>query len=120
MSYFRVIPRDLFNEGNLLNCLGKLYMLLEKSDTGKIAKLEDSALSDGFDIEQDESDGSISVVNLPFLVNDEEFRLFRPLNARSNSPLYIETSDGPVRVFDEEQGENLSGEFHRWILERTK
>ena len=28
MSYARVIPRDLFNEANLLKCLGKVALIL--------------------------------------------------------------------------------------------
>jgi hypothetical protein len=29
MGYTRVIPRDLFNEANLLKCIGGLYIALE-------------------------------------------------------------------------------------------
>lgn len=29
MSYFRVIPRDLFNEASLLKCYGRLAILLD-------------------------------------------------------------------------------------------
>jgi len=30
MSYTRVIPRDLFNEANLLKCYGQIYIEVER------------------------------------------------------------------------------------------
>ena len=30
--YNRVIPRDLFNEANLLKCMGQLYLCLEAAN----------------------------------------------------------------------------------------
>lgn len=90
MSYARVIPRDLFNEASLLKCLGKLALIL--MDRPSSAELdEDQLLAEGFRIEQDESDGSIEVANLPFKVRGVPFRLYRPLNSREPWPLWCES-----------------------------
>ncbi len=114
MTYSRVIPRDLFNEGNLLTCLGRLSIKLgERKD-------HRAGLSEGAGqrllIEQDPADGSISVVNLAFGVGGKAWRLFRPLNARDPWPLWARDGDvegefEDYRVFDFD-GE-LSPEF--WI-----
>ncbi len=58
MAYLRVIPRDLFNEGNLLKCLGRIYINLE-SLPGISAELVETG--GPFHIEQNEDDGSIYV-----------------------------------------------------------
>ena len=38
MTYTRVIPRDLFNEGDLLKCYGRLWILLDET-RGHVAQL---------------------------------------------------------------------------------
>ena len=90
MTYKRVIPRDLFNEGSLLTCLGKVYTNLENYSVN--AKLvEHSSLSNGFPfrIDQDESDGSIYVLNVYLLFNGRRYDFYRGLNSRAPWPLYI-------------------------------
>lgn len=112
MTYARVIPRDLFNEGDLLNCLGRLWIKLDER-RDHTAKLDGPAFpNDRFMVEQDEADGSIEVVNVTF--STSEFvcpRLFRPLNARDKWPLWARIGDEDFRVFDLD-GE-LSPEF--WV-----
>jgi hypothetical protein len=92
MTYRRVIPRDLFNEANLLKCMGRLALLREHMLAEDVAE---------FRIEQDESDGSISVVNLPLWLKAKTYRLFRPLNSRAPWPLYLTYGDDDIAVFDE-------------------
>lgn len=112
MTYTRVIPRDLFNEADLLKCLGRLWILLDET-RGHSATLGDKdSEHDGtpFEIVQDENDGSITVANVPFRVRGIEWQLRRPLNARSPWPLYANDPNGEeYRVFDE--AGNLSQEF---------
>lgn len=100
MAYSRVIPRDLFNEANLLKCLGQLYLCLEALP-GQPATLGDIEPGEAFDIQQDEADGSLEVVNLPFTMGDgRSYRLTRPLNSRETWPLWCECDDGDeVPVF---------------------
>lgn len=107
MTYIRVIPRDLFNEADLLKCLGRLYIELETA--GKHKARFDVEDVPSFDIRQNLGDGSISVVNLPFMIGRRRFYLFRPLNSRKPWPLMIERDDDVWRVFDD-QG-RLSTDF---------
>ncbi len=110
MTYRRVIPRDLFNEGNLLKCLGRLSCLLDCRD-GR-AKLDEGDGSP-FRIEQDPSTGSLSCTNLPFTIDGRPYRLTRPLNSRDAWPLYAENDDEAVPVFEDDG--NLTDEFERLI-----
>jgi hypothetical protein len=98
MTYRRVLPRDLFNEGDLLKCLGKVWLLTERA---RAAGFVEEAV-DFFDIVQDPLDGSIYVANLTFRVLGADCRLFRPLNARSHWPLYIQAADFEIAVFEED------------------
>jgi hypothetical protein len=103
MSYRRIIPRDLFNEANLLKCLGALYILLQWRIDGAGFDVEDV---DRFDVEQNEADGSIYVANLPFSIGGTFYHLFRPLNSREPWPLYMTSADGSdfdvVSVFEKD------------------
>jgi hypothetical protein len=111
MSYLRVIPRDLFNEANLLKCLGRLSILCDPFEgTG----FEDY-VEGGFQIEQDPNSGAISVANLEFFVRMERHSLFRPLNSRRSWPLYLQTPDEDILVFDDDG--NLSQEMLSYINE---
>ena len=111
MSYVRVLPRDLFNEANLLKCLGQLWLLVDGK--GPAAQFDVEAVEDGFWIQQDPNDGSIYVANLPFSMGGRRAHLSRPLNSREPWPLYISFPDHPeidvTPVFDD-QGK-LSHEF---------
>lgn len=118
MSYIRVIPRDLFNEANLLKCLGALYIALETA--GDHAAGFGVEAVERFDIVQNPNDGSIYVENLPFSIGGRFCHLSRPLNSRSPFPLYATLSwprpgedDLLVSVFDEDG--KLSGAFRSLI-----
>lgn len=116
MSYTRVLPRDLFNEANLLKCYGRLAICLDEKAGQHGAKLGESWAVHSFDVEQ-EIDGELFIANLPLLVGDREFVLVRPLNSRRAWPLYVEDPKddgfGPVEVFDDEG--NLSAEMMKLI-----
>lgn len=101
MSYIRVLPRDLFNEADLLKCMGRLWIELDRLGTARARIVEEDVSS--FVIEQDDSDGSIYVSNVTFEVDGVVHRLRRPLNARGAHPLMDLGPDDdfePIRVFD--------------------
>lgn len=100
MSYVRVIPRDLFNEANLLKCLGQMVLLLERRE--HTAYLVEPTSAGPFQIEQDPASGAISVVNLPFTIGGKPYRLTRPLNSRRPWPLYCEDEDDATAVFEDD------------------
>lgn len=111
MSYRRVIPRDLFNEANLLKCLGRLWICLDESH-GHRAELIGPVGLQSFHVMQSDDDGSIYAENVQLLVAGYfAGRLYQPLNSREDWPLWLaDPDDGDdVSVFDD-QG-NLSAEF---------
>lgn len=110
MTYARVIPRDLFNEGDLLNCLGRLWIKLDERRDHE-ARLRHRHTTGPFNVDQDPSDGSISLENVLLKVGADHVHLFRPLNARSKWPLWARFDDEDVRVFDD--AGDLSTEF--WV-----
>lgn len=116
MTYTRVIPRDLFNEADLLKCYGRLSILLDQtSDHAAQLIFDEGEEGEPFRIEQDDSSGAISVSNVLLIIGGEPQRLFRPLNARSKWPLWCEGDGDDLRVFTDEG--NLSDEFLALIKE---
>jgi len=104
-QYVRVMPRDLFNEGSLLNLHGRLMIMLEMTN-GHRVRVEQHEL-DRFEIVQDAASGSISIANFVFTVGGCRYRLTRPLNSRAQWPLWLEDMDpeadfDALPVFDDE------------------
>jgi hypothetical protein len=111
MSYPRVIPRDLFNEANLLKCYGQIYIALE---TAKVQNVDVELLYDGepFDVQQDDSCGSTYVANVILKVRGISCKLQRPMNSREKWPLYLIGADEEeTAVFDDD------GSFSSEMLE---
>lgn len=117
MSYYRVIPRDLFNESKLLKCLGQLSLVLHDCEgqflghTLTLVKSEPA----GFIIEQDPSSGDLYCVNLKLVFHGHEIKLRSSLNSRSRAyPLnYLDWDGGEDFVFDDNG--QLSKEFTAWL-----
>jgi hypothetical protein len=103
MSYKRVLPRDLFNEANLLKCIGKLTMMIED---GIIHDIQYHYDGEPFEIEQCPSDGSLSILNIQFWTRGYEVNkpmpMFRPLNSRDAWPLYVDIDGVSHAVFDDQ------------------
>lgn len=126
MTYKRVIPRDLFNEANLLKCYGALWIALDnaRGHTAKLGELNpvdpsDDYSGDAFAIEMDDATGSISIANIPFTVEGLAYKLSRPLNSRDPYPLYCadEFDMHEWSVFNDDG--TLSAEFLDLIKDRT-
>lgn len=105
MSYTRVIPRDLFNEANLLKCYGQIYLLLERMADHKAELVQEDDGS--FQIEQDQNSGALSIENITLRVHGKLWRLMRPLNSRAPWPLWLEHIDPaadfePIQVFTDD------------------
>ena len=100
-NYKRVLPRDLFNEANLLKCIGKLTLMIED---GLIPWLSYHYDNDEFNVWQNESNGALYVGNIQFYVTGQAGNMLtieRPLNSRDNWPLFVETEEDSYSVFDE-------------------
>lgn len=98
-EYRRVIPRDLFNEANLLKCYGQLWLCLEKLNLADVS-LDRDVDGDPFEVWQDEDSGATCILNIYLYVRGEVIALHRPLNSREPFPLYATTGEGDeVAVF---------------------
>lgn len=97
MTYQRVIPRDLFNDANLLKCLGQLYLELERLNIPGV-ELEHWPDTRAFIIHQNEDDGSTYCRNVVLTVKNKHHYLTRPLNSRKSWPLYL----NEIPIFDNE------------------
>ena len=124
MTYQRVIPRDLFNEAKLLKCLGQLSLfILDGIDHSRWSVPEHLRLThytdvtEGFLIEQDESDGSLSCSNVRLTMYIQEIRLSSPYNCKDAYPLQFAFHAGDEwiegDVFNDDG--NFSGEFQELI-----
>lgn len=111
MTYLRVIPRDLFNEANLLKCYGQLYLELERLNIPGV-ELDHNCCA--FRIEQDPSDGAIFIANVLLRRDGVICSLLRPLNSRKAWPLYLH-HDGwdDVAVFNDDG--TLSDTMHKFL-----
>lgn len=117
-TYRRVMPRDLFNEANLLKCYGALWIALDNLHRHNAALGDDEGDHGGgaFEVVQDEN-GGLTLANVPFTIRGEPWSLRRPLNSREPWPLYAETEEDCVSVFNEDG--TLSAEFLTLITEAT-
>lgn len=108
MSYERALPGDAFNEANLLKCIGRLTLLIED---GLLPGLIYDYYGGPFEIEQNPSDGSLSISNIEFYLTDPDtpndknknllpIFFYRSLNSRDNWPLFEKETHEPV--FDSE------------------
>lgn len=99
-TYYRIIPRDLFNEANLLKCLGHLWIETERFQPGKVTMEHDG---EAFEVWQNGDDGTTRVANIAITINGKPYDAFRPLNSRRTWPLYlIGTDDHPIEVFQDD------------------
>jgi len=71
MRCARVIPRDLFNEADLLKCLGRLWIKLDERRDHKGRMVFYGAGERPFEVEQNPSDGSIHCRNVVFDLDGE-------------------------------------------------
>lgn len=92
IGYRRVIPRDLFNEGNLLKCYGQLYIELERMRLEHL--LVQRSEAGPFVIQQSQDDGSLSITNVTLIAHGRPCLLYRPLNSRAPYPLWLLSPDG--------------------------
>lgn len=103
MAYQRVLPRDLFNEANLLNCLGKLIIM--SGETPDLPfELEVREMKEGqpFLIEQDQA-GNICATNVRVYINSVKLELVVCSNNRRKFPLELVLEDmSSVYVFGED------------------
>jgi len=118
MSYFRVIPRDLFNEAKLLKCLGKLSLLHVDRMLPEGFEVALDYDNRPFGVEQDPASGSLLAANVLVTWNGERVHCYTTLNNKNAWPLFFETEAGECDKVFTEDGE-LSDEFKAAFPDRV-
>lgn len=96
-KYIRVIPRDLFNEAKLLKCIGQLTLFIhDGKGMGINFNHDDEAFEIGLNDE-----GSLSIRNIDFWIEDYRLIFKTTYNSKRNYPLICETEDNEIDVFDD-------------------
>lgn len=110
MSYFRIIPRDLFNESKLLKCLGQLSLIIHDGVGVPAAlTLNHTAEEEGFYINQDQSSGALYCANLELSYFEREIGLSIPYNSKDAYPLSYSIDNEAGRVLTDDG--KLSSDF---------
>ncbi len=110
MAYRRVIPRDLFNEGKLLKCLGQLALIVHEGQGVRWPlRLVHECPEEGFRIEQDPDDGSLYCDNLSLYLGEGEILLSSAYSSKRTYQLlfvygWVLTDEG-----------ELTEEFTAWL-----
>lgn len=120
MSYTRVIPRDLFNEAQLLKCLGRVALLIADGLAPKGLEIYHEEPHKGFIVEQDESSGDIYCRNMRLATkHGRECSPRHGLNSREPWALTVwSEDDDEIEVFDAEG--NLTPAFLTWAEARPE
>ena len=97
MAYMIVAPRDLFNDGNLLTCMGKLCIELDRNGLLSQWQHEEEGVVSSWNIDQDQ-DGNTWLTNIAVVnKSGEEISIFRPCNSRLKYPLLFLDRDGDTQ-----------------------
>ena len=97
-----VIPRDLFNHGNMLKCYGKIYINLENMVSNYSLNYDETG--NCFDVSYTD-DGETYLTDVTLSHNDtgETIFLYRPLNSRGEWPMYaMDSDDEIIPVFNDD------------------
>lgn len=105
-QYERVIPRDLFNEGKLLKCIGHLVLLIH--DGFGLNNLAFEHDGEPFKIALLDT-GHLCITNVHFNIRGKAIFFKTLYNSKRTYPLYFEYDYCEESVFDE-QG-NYTPEF---------
>lgn len=104
MSYQRVLPRDAFNEANLLKCIGQISLLeLDHMAPGFETELKETFKDDNsFYIRQDQNDGSIYCANFKIKYKGKQLPHYIPLNCKRKYPMQVWYEGDQQWLFNED------------------
>lgn len=107
----RTIPRDLFNQANLMENIARLYIALEEKAKEGIL-VDDTPDKDSFTMSVDEHNNTQEIEYIFLNIEDERKSIFRYINSRERYSIYIEDGYGDdLEIFTE------SGELSEGFLE---
>ena len=107
-DYYRVVPRDLFNESKLLFNIGRLALLLHKEQGPPGLKIEESG--ERFNIGLID-EGSLTITNWNFTIGEYDLLFKTTYNSKERFPLHCQFHNIEYPVFD--QDGSLTKEFQR-------
>ena len=111
MKYDLVMPRDLFNQGNLLTNYGRLYLELEKHRLEELLEQNVGTESE-FIVGMNYQSGATWIANVILYSKDgHEIPLIRNVNSREKFSLYFIDDDEEKEVF------TSSGELTQELLD---
>lgn len=114
MTYTRVIPRDFFNEGKLLKCMGVLSLKILDRQLPEDVQIEIDEPGEPFKIQLTD-DGLLTVVNYPVTVNGKTVFMGTVYNSKANFPLFARSESlEDFQVFDD------NGDFSSEFIEFAK
>lgn len=124
LNYKRVMPRDLFAEGNLLKCLGGVAIALERwqgeyPQYSELVELEHESDTEPFAIGQCQITGEHYGSNIYLRAADEIIRFGRPMYSRDTLPLVADINEMEMQAFvnTEEQNYVFSEEFSEKLFD---
>lgn len=100
-SYERVVPRDFFNEGKLLKCMGRLALSILDCNVPDGLNIDIEENGEPFDIDLNDS-GELYVSNYPVTVNGADAFFFTSYNSKRAYPFYCRINDTDYEVFTDE------------------
>lgn len=103
--YVRVLPRDLFNEAKLLECLGLLALHIHDN---VIQGLRLEFDDEPFSVDLSEA-GELYCANIKFWIGSRPISFYTPYNDKSSFPLQFCFDDEIGAVFNDDG--SYSGEF---------
>lgn len=111
--YTKVIPRDLFNKGSLLKCIGRISLLIEDGKAPDGMRLEHTNPTSGFEMDQSPSSGDLCCVNLTLVTKAGRAHVWRSLNSREAWAVYVAAAEHEdIEVLD--GNGDFTKEFLAW------
>lgn len=99
-SYQRVVPRDFFNEGKLLKCMGILALAILDNTVPKNINIEIDENGNSFEIILDEMWNILYVANYPITINGNGYLIGTNYNSKDPLPFVVVYEDYEIEIFD--------------------
>jgi hypothetical protein len=100
MQHTRVCPRDLFNEGKLLNGMGFLTLAIHNGSAPEGLTFEEPGENEAFKVVQDQGTGDLLIENVDVKLNGSSIYLYHPYNEKEGTTLRFEYKDEGGEVWE--------------------
>lgn len=107
----RVIPRDFFNEGKLLKCMGVVALKIINNLVPNNIEMYFEEDGSAFNIVLNPENNFLELINYPIIINNRRFILGTRYNSKDNFPLYLTDYDDYLEVLVLNEDGNFTDEF---------